>query len=163
MPFTSALALALALGLLVYGCGTPDALGSGGEAGVGEDGGAREPAGGSASGVGEKVTVADGSYTRVSPEQLRRALRGDLLLVNTHVPFAGNIPGTDLSVPYDEIEEDLGRLPADKDARIAVYCRSGAMSASASKTLAGLGYENVWDLAGGMEAWEAAGLPLEGA
>ena len=166
MPFASALALALTL--LVYGCGTSDDPGSGGGAGVGEAGGARESTGGSdegsASGVGEKVTVADGSYTRVSPEELRGALRGGgLLLVNTHVPFAGNIPGTDLSVPYDEVEEDLGRLPADKDARIAVYCLGGPMSASASETLVGLGYENVWDLEGGMEAWEAAGFRLEGA
>lgn len=110
------------------------------------------------------MTVADGSYTRVSPKELRGALRGgDLLLVNTHVPFAGDIPGTDLSVPYDEIAENLERLPADKGARIAVYCRSGSMSASASETLVGLGYENVWDLEGGMEAWEAAGFRLEGA
>ncbi|QIN85288.1 rhodanese-like domain-containing protein [Rubrobacter tropicus] len=154
----------MAFALLVFGCGTPDTPSAGSEGGSGGDGVARNTAGSSASGAGEKVAVADGSYTRLSPEELRDALRGgDLLLVNTHVPFAGDITGTDLSIPYDEIEGNLERLPADKGARIAVYCRSGSMSASAAETLVGLGYENVWDLAGGMEAWEAAGFRLEGA
>lgn len=157
----------LALALLAYACGDPDAPSGGAGGSVAEDG-ARNTDGlsarGTPGGVGEKVTVADGSYTRVSPEELQEALRGgDLVLVNTHVPFAGDIPGTDLSVPYNEIDEKLGRLPDDEGARIAVYCRSGSMSASASKTLVGLGYENVWDLEGGMEAWEAAGFRLEGA
>ncbi len=157
----------IAFALLVFGCGTPDAP-PGSEGGSGGDSGAqdtaRDTAGGSASRVGEKVTVAAGSYTRVSPEELSGALQGgDLLLVNTHVPFAGDIPGTDFSVPYAQIEESLERLPADKGTRIALYCRSGSMSASASKTLVRLGYKDVWDLRGGMEAWEAASFPLEGA
>ena len=153
---------ALILAFSVYGCGGGAEVGS--EAGAGEDGGSiRGATQGRDGEVGEKVAVPGGSYTRVSPEELGGALRGgDLLLVNTHVPFAGDIPGTDLSVPYDRIREDLERLPADRDARIAVYCLGGPMSASASKALVGLGYENVWDLRGGMEAWEAAGYPLGG-
>lgn len=158
------LPFALLLGLLAYACGAPDAS-AGSESGTESGGdGDRVAAESSASRLGEKVTVANGSYTRVSPEELRGTLRdGDLLLVNTHVPFAGDIPGTDLSVPYDRINENLGRLPADKGTRIAVYCRSGSMSASAAETLVGLGYRNVRDLAGGMEAWEASGFRLEGA
>jgi rhodanese-related sulfurtransferase len=86
----------------------------------------------------------------------------DLELVNTHVPFEGNIPGTDLSIPYDEVGRNLDRLPGE-EARIVLYCRSGNMSAKAAKTLVGLGYDDVWDLRGGMIAWEEAGFRLEGA
>ena len=113
--------------------------------------------------VGEQVSVADGSYTRVSPDELRVMLEDkNFPLVNTHIPFEGDIPGTDLSIPYNEIDQNLGLLPTDKDVRIVLYCCTGRMSTEASGVLVGLGYTNVWELAGGMEAWEDAGFPLEG-
>ena len=117
----------------------------------------------SASGaVGERITVSGGSFTRVSPSELREMMRQeDIALVNTHVPFEGNIPGTDLSIPYDEIGGNLDRLPG-KDAKIVVYCSSGSMSAEAAETLVGLGYDDVWDLGGGMIAWKEAGFSLNG-
>ncbi len=156
------LLFALTSAFLMYGCGGGGTVSQDAPPGSegGEDGGSDQSP---AREVGEEVAVPGGSYTRVSATELRGALRGgDLLLVNTHVPFAGNLPGTDLSIPYDRVG-NTDRLPADRDARIAVYCRSGSMSASASETLVRLGYENVWDLKGGMEAWEGAGFPLEGA
>lgn len=113
--------------------------------------------------VGEQVSVADGSFTRVSPDELQVMLEGkNFPLVNTHIPFEGDIPGTDLSIPYNEIDQNLGLLPSDKDARIVLYCRTGRMSTEAAGTLLGLGYTNVWELGGGMVAWQEAGLPLEG-
>ncbi len=113
--------------------------------------------------VGEEVYVSGGSYTRVSAHELQAMLQSkDFAFVNTHIPFEGDIPDTDLSIPYNEVDQNLGLLPADKDARIVLYCRTGRMSTEAARTLVGLGYTNVWELAGGMIAWEEAGLPLEG-
>jgi rhodanese-related sulfurtransferase len=118
--------------------------------------------GDSQGGARERVAVSGGSFTRVSPEELKSLMRKeDLLLVNTHVPFEGDIPGTDLSIPYDKIGRNLDRLPR-RGEKVVLYCRSGRMSALAARTLVKDGYENVWDLEGGMVAWEKAGFRLEG-
>ncbi len=87
--------------------------------------------------------------------------RESFVLVNTYTPFEGNIPNTDLSIPFDEISEYLDRLPADKDAEIVLYCRSGNKSRSAAETLADLGYTNLKSLDGGFNAWKDAGFPFE--
>lgn len=112
--------------------------------------------------TGEPVTVGSGSYKSVSSEELNSMLKNkDFVFVNVHIPFEGNIPDTDLSIPYNEIEQNLSQLPADKDAKIVLYCRSGRMSQIAAETLVSLGYTNVWDLEGGMVDWEIAGYTLE--
>jgi len=45
--------------------------------------------------------------------------------------------------------------------QIAVYCQTWNMSAAASEDLVMSGYSNVVDLASGMNAWAAAGRPIE--
>ena len=82
------------------------------------------------------------------------------VLVNVHIPYEGHIDGTDAFVPFDEIATWDG-LPADRNAPIALYCRSGNMSAQATATLVDLGFTNVVDLDGGMNAWTAAGNQLQ--
>jgi len=113
--------------------------------------------------IGEKKTVKGGSYQDISVAELKMMLENkDFLFVNTHIPFEGDIPNTDLSIPFDQIEQNLDKLPADMDAKIVLYCRSDRMSNIASETLVGLGYTNVRNLDGGMVSWEQAGLPIEG-
>jgi len=110
----------------------------------------------------EDVAVAGGSYKNVSPKELNTLLKDkDFIFVNVHIPFAGNIDGTDLSIPYDQIEQNLSQLAADKDARIVLYCRSGHMSQIAAEKLVALGYTDVWNLNGGMVDWEKEGFELQ--
>lgn len=84
----------------------------------------------------------------------------DVLVVNVHVPDEGSIPGTDVAVPFDEIRDRSAELPQDRDTPLAVYCKSGRMSAEAVSTLQQLGYTDVVELRGGMDAWIAAGREL---
>jgi rhodanese-related sulfurtransferase len=86
----------------------------------------------------------------------------DRLTLNVHVPFEGDIPGTDLSIPFDQIETQAGRLPVDRDTALAIYCKSGPMSTVAAEALRDLGYTDVVELRGGMRAWQADGRPVLG-
>lgn len=111
--------------------------------------------------IGQQVSTTGGVYTDITVEELQTMLADkNFVFVNVHIPFEGNIPGTDLSIPYDQIAEHLDELPAP-DAQIVLYCRSGRMSQIAAETLVGLGYTNVYNVVGGMIAWEQAGLTLE--
>ena len=112
--------------------------------------------------TGEDVAVADGSYKNLSPKELNTVLKDkDFVFINVHFPFAGNIAGTDLSIPYNEIQQNLSQLPAEKDAKIVLYCSSGRMSQIAAEELISLGYTNVWNLKGGMIDWEKEGFELQ--
>jgi len=62
-----------------------------------------------------------------------------------------HLPLAELVVRQDEIPEDVA---------LVVVCRSGSRSAWAAQMLARAGYE-AWNLAGGLQAWDTAGLPLE--
>ena len=104
-----------------------------------------------------------GSYAVIGVPTLHAILEerpGTFLLVNTHIPFEGDIPGTDLSVPYNRIEENLSKFPVDKHAEIVLYCMKDVTSRTAAKRMVTAGYDNIKILDGGFIAWQDAGFPL---
>jgi rhodanese-related sulfurtransferase len=112
--------------------------------------------------IGIEASMGGAPYRVVSVPELQTMLENkDFLMVNVYTPWEKDIPQTDLRLAYDQIEANLGQLPADKDAKILVYCLSGGMSKKAVATLISQGYTNIWMLDGGTTSWEAAGLPFE--
>jgi len=110
---------------------------------------------------GTPVVVNGGEYRDLTVPELQLMLEDkDFPLINVHIPFEGDLPGTDDSFPFNEIESNIHRLPEDRDARIVLYCRTGPMSASAAAELVRLGYTDVYHLVGGMVAWTEWGLPM---
>lgn len=106
------------------------------------------------------VTTPAAAPRSIPPQQFAAAIaEPDRVTINVHVPFEGDLAGTDLSIPYDQIETQANRLPAARDTPLAVYCMSGRMSLIAAEALSKLGYSDVVELDGGMVAWDGAGLP----
>jgi len=83
-----------------------------------------------------------------------------VVTINVHVPNEGNIAGTDLEIPFDQIGSSTD-LPTDLTTPLAVYCRSGNMSAIAVSTLSTKGYTDIVELDGGYNAWTRSGRQLE--
>jgi rhodanese-related sulfurtransferase len=73
----------------------------------------------------------------------------------------GFIPGTDFNIDFREIQNRHQEIQAELDSHIVVYCQSGHRSNIAAETLMGLGYKNVYNVEGSMNAWEEARYPIE--
>lgn len=129
--------VAIGAGLLATGC-----------AGSGTDG----------SGTSE---AAPAGATLLAPNAFAEVVADEqAFVINVHVPDEGSIEGTDAAIPFDRIEAAQADLPSDLATPLAVYCRSGTMSEEAVAALTDLGYTDIVDLDGGMQAWTAEGLPL---
>ncbi len=111
----------------------------------------------------DTVAGADGDaegWTRLSPRELSDLMAGeDVFLVNVHVPYEGEIPGTDVHIPYTELVDRMDELPAEQT--LVLYCRSGNMSTQAAQDLVAAGRTGFYELDSGFVAWNEAGLPFE--
>lgn len=105
--------------------------------------------------------AAEGAgWDRVSPQALEERMASeDVYLVNVHIPYEGEIPGTDAFISYTEVVDRLGELP--DDGSLVIYCRSGNMSTEAAQEMVDAGFTEFVELEGGFQAWESAGLPFE--
>jgi len=74
----------------------------------------------------------------------------------------GAIPGTDANIDFREMARRHKELGAGIDDHIVLYCQSGKRSNIAADTLMELGYRNVYNLRGSVNAWLQAGYQLAG-
>lgn len=100
-------------------------------------------------------------FTVLTPQQLHDMMANqDIYLVNVHVPYEGEITGTDAFIPYTEIASQLDKLPFDKQP-VVIYCKSGVTSGMTAQAMVAAGAPAFYELEGGYTAWQAAGYPFE--
>lgn len=72
---------------------------------------------------------------------------------------AGHILNS-MQIPLGKLNERIGDLEKYKDQPIVLVCRSGNRSVAACSMLGKSGFSQVYNLAGGIIAWQKANLPL---
>jgi phage shock protein E len=73
---------------------------------------------------------------------------------------SGHIPGA-VNIPFDQVARRIAEIDAPHG--VALYCMVGPRARKGESALLAAGYEKIFHLEGGLAAWQAAGLPIEGA
>ncbi len=101
---------------------------------------------------------------RAGVEKAPSASAKGFILIDVRSPEehrTGVIPGTDLNIDYREIKSRHKEIGATPEHHLVVYCQSGKRSNIAAETLADIGYKYVYNVRGSMNAWVAAGYPIQ--
>jgi len=114
--------------------------------------------------VAESIEQVKGRIEEIDPARARQEIERDgALLVDVREPYEwdeAHLAGAKLA-PMATVRDRIAELAPDHSRRVILLCRVGNRSARAADTLgAELGYENVASIAGGIEAWRDAGLPV---
>ena len=104
----------------------------------------------------------DSDDIEVSPEQTAKALAdGTAQVIDVREQYewdAGRIPGEVRHIELERLSSQAGSI--DKDKPVVFQCRLGARSLMAAQAFRRAGYD-AYSLAGGLQAWHDAGLPLD--
>ncbi len=121
--------------------------------------------------IDDVLAEARARIRRLDPLQTRETVSGGALLIDIRPVWQraqfGAFPGA-LVIERNHLEWRLDptsgariREATDHDVEVVVACQQGYTSSLAAAALVDLGLHRTADLAGGFEAWEAAGLPTE--
>jgi rhodanese-related sulfurtransferase len=108
-------------------------------------------------------SASTGAVAEIAQQTLLAQPAGESLVLDVRTPeeyAAGHVPNA-INVPHDQIEARLAELEARKNGPVVVYCKSGRRAGIAAEALSKAGFTNLLHLTGDMEAWSAAGLPVE--
>ncbi len=93
----------------------------------------------------------------------RRQLGTAPIVIDVRTPeeyASGHIPGA-VNVPFDQVAQRIAEV--DGSHGVVLYCMVGPRARKGESALLAAGYEKVFHLEGGLAAWQATGLPVEGA
>jgi rhodanese-related sulfurtransferase len=120
--------------------------------------------------IDDLLDTARSSLVRLDPAQASQAVCSGAILIDTRPEWQrradGEIPGA-LIIERNHLEwrcdpSSPSRLPQATDHHVAwiICCDEGYSSSLAAASLRALGLHKATDLAGGFQAWRAAGLPV---
>jgi rhodanese-related sulfurtransferase len=108
--------------------------------------------------------LARPSGNSVSPAEATQLInREDAHIVDvreTNEFAAGHLPEAK-NIPAGKLVERIGELEKFKDAPIIVCCAAGMRSNKACAELKKQGFEKLYNLSGGVDAWVGAGYPIK--
>ena len=105
--------------------------------------------------------AGDGGLTAAGAVQLINREKAVVVDVCEAAEFAaGHVIGSK-NIPLNQVEEKLTGAVKNKALPVILVCQSGARSNRAVAIAKKLGYEQAQSMAGGLNAWKAANLPLE--
>ncbi|HEX5392490.1 MAG TPA: rhodanese-like domain-containing protein [Rhodocyclaceae bacterium] len=114
----------------------------------------------------ELVMEAKKSVKECAAAQMKQQLPdASLLLLDVREPeefVRGHLPGA-INIPRGMLEFAISGNSALQDlARpVVVYCKTSGRAALSAVALQGMGFQNVVSIAGGFDAWQAAGYPVD--
>jgi len=97
----------------------------------------------------------------IDVQEAKRRQAAGALLVDVREPAEwsqGHAPDAQL-IPLGSLGNRLAEIPRERE--VLLICRSGNRSGTAQQQLLKLGYEQVYNVSGGMNAWAGAGLPVQ--
>lgn len=109
----------------------------------------------------ESSTETTNGSVKIGVEEAEEATRGgdkQFIDVRTTGEFAASHPAHSKNYPLDMLTEKLGEL--NKNEPVYVSCQSGSRSTRAAKILLDNGFTEVYEVAGGMNSWTSANLPV---
>lgn len=107
-------------------------------------------------GCGAGSASEEKGYQQISQEEAKEMMDSQEVLIldvrEQDEYDSGHIPGAVLLPVGSITEESAAEVIPEKDATVLVYCRSGNRSKTAAKTLAELGYTDIYEF-GGITTW----------
>lgn len=110
------------------------------------------------------VQAAKLRVQEISPDVAEQAIRHADAVIDVREADeyqAGHLPGA-MHISRGVLEFKLSSTPAlaARDLKVVLYCKTSGRAALAACALQDMGYLNVQSIAGGFEAWAAAGKPV---
>ena len=111
------------------------------------------------------VEIAKQQICEVAPLEVHPLLHSSMRIIDVREPdeyAAGHLPGA-VNIPRGMLEFKVSGEAdwQNPEQAVLLYCKTSGHAALATCSLQSLGFTQVRSMAGGFDAWQAAGLPIE--